>query len=194
MSLYNKSHTTPEPLKRAILIGALGLGVCALSACGYSPLYGTTSTSPGLASTLQSVEIKPINDRVGQMTRTALKQRFSPTAHSTHKLYALDVKLSENISTLAVEKDASATRGNLKLSASYVLSRKADGLQLNSGSVTGVSSYNIISSDFATESAKNNARKRAIEFVADRIRTQVSTYFQAHKNTQPPVRTRQSIY
>jgi hypothetical protein len=55
--------------------------------------------------------------------------------------------------------------------------RSADGLQMNTGTLTTVSSYNILTSDFATHAARTDARSRAIEVLADDIQARLALYF-----------------
>lgn len=169
--------------KRFFYSRALQLGlictVLAVSACGYQPLYGKSTLSNQSVAQLAEIYVAPIEDRAGQKFRSALTHRLSPTAQPGRRLFTLDVTLEESISTLAVERDASATRGNLTLTATYTLVKVADGKTMTSGSVTTISSYNILKSDFATLSAEKNSRTRAIENLADALRTRLAIYFQS---------------
>ncbi|MCW8916914.1 MAG: LPS assembly lipoprotein LptE [Magnetovibrio sp.] len=187
MSLFNILKNNTKTYMHLLAFGGLFASSLTLSGCGYTPLYASNGANSDITPTLKSIEIKHINDRVGQMTRTALKRRFAITAKQSAQPYMLTVTLSESISTLAIEKDASATRANLRLTATYALTRKIDDAPLTSGSVKGVSSYNIINSDFATEAAKKNARARAVDFVAESIRTRLAAYFNGPGKKQPPI-------
>lgn len=158
-------------------IGVLCAAV-ALSACGYRPLYGQNAVSTQAQADLASIYIAPIEDRAGQMLRSALSHRLSPKATNVKRLFTLDVTIEESIAELAVERDASATRGNLTLTAQYTLVRPSNGQIMTSGSATTVSSYNILTSDFATFSAKNDARTRAIDDLAETLRLRLAIYFQ----------------
>lgn len=147
-----------------------------LSACGFTPLYGKSNHAPGVTAALSSIDVKPILDRVGQMMRTALKRRLG-LGGTAYKRYQVTVQLSETVTELAIEQDTAATRANLTLSASYVVSRTTDGAELNVGAHKTVSSYNILSSDYGTAVAKADARKRAIEILADEIHARLAIYF-----------------
>lgn len=152
-----------------------------LTACGYRPLYGTNPsqqhTGTMVNQHLAAIQIKPIKDRAGQMMRTTLSQKLAPTASRQAKVYDLYITLDENLATLAVEESAFATRANLGLRADYRLVRVGDGLELLQGSTKTVSSYNIVTSDFATIAAKDDARERAIENLAAAMRTRLAVYF-----------------
>lgn len=160
----------------AVRIGVLFSMAILLSGCGFRPLHGQYSAgeNPGASATLSTVYVEPIPDRSGQMMRTALERRLSPNGQSSAQQYRLSVTLSESISKLAVEQNAFATRANLTLTASYSLVRVQDGFQYPSSYSTAVSSYNILSSNYATRAAELNARERAIETLASDLRTRIA--------------------
>ena len=160
------------------MTAVLGLSLI-LGACGYRPLYGQQSGTSGSSNTvaaLAQIDVKPIENRSGQKMRTALQRRLSPKGRSS-SLYYLSVELSEGISDLAIDRTAFATRANLSLTAQYQLIRNADGLKMNVGSLTAVSSYNVLTSDFATHAAQTDARSRAIETLAEDIHAHLAIYF-----------------
>lgn len=158
-------------------IGVLCAAV-ALSACGYHPLYGQNSVSAQSQADLANIYVEPIKDRAGQLLRSALTHRLSPKAQNRTRIFKLEVTIDESISELAVERDASATRGNLTLTANYTLTRATNGQIMTAGAITTVSSYNILSSDFATLSAENDSRERAINNLAETLRMRLAIYFQ----------------
>lgn len=157
------------------LVLALALSLV-VSACGFAPLYGQGGKTPETQARMAAVAVKPIPNRSGQMMRTELQRRLAPKA-SPSPLYALSVSLSESTAQMAVERNSFATRANLTLSAQYHLVRTADGVQLADGDVRAVASYNILSSEYATLVAEDDARKRAITAVAADIQTRLAVYF-----------------
>jgi len=176
--------------KRLTTVLAVLIGTGAVSACGFQPLYGQGPNTSQVQPHLAQIAVQPIPDRVGQILRSTLSRTLNPTAHTpgTGPAYDLAVTLTEAVSTLAVERDAFATRANLSLNASYTLTRRADQVTLSSASVGSVSSYNILSSEFATKTARDDARKRAIQDLAATIRTRLAIYFQGPGLNQPPRR------
>ena len=174
-------------LHRSSALVALLIAGSLISACGYKPLYGQNANTPNAQRHLDSINVKPIPDRVGQMMRTSLIRGLSPQAKRSVHAYDISIKLDESVSTLAVERNAFATRANLTLSANYVLTRRADQLKLSAGSVKSVSSYNILASDFATKAARDDSRKRAIQDVSDTLRTRLAIYFQGPGQKQPAI-------
>ena len=164
---------------RLSFVAALVLAGLGLSACGYTPLYGRTGNSAQVVGQLASIEVRPIPDRVGQMMRTELKRRLSINRPQGPAQYQLSVTLSEGIAELAVEQSAFATRANLNLSSSFRLVRRSDGLEVTSGTPSSVASYNILSSDFATQTARTDARERAVIGLAQIINQRLAVYFLA---------------
>ena len=179
-----KPLLTRVPALSALLIAGLVTG-----ACGYRPLYGQSTTGPSAQRHLESINVKPISDRAGQMMRTALTRRLSPHTKRAMQAYDINITLGEAVSTLAVEQNAFATRSNLTLTANYVLTRRTDQLALTSGSIKSVASYNILASEFATKAAKDDSRRRAIQDVSETLRTRLAIYFQGPGQKQPPINT-----
>lgn len=180
MSLFNHRRRFTAPLVAPMAAALLGLSLSlSLGACGFKPLYGHQGNDANGSPTnlaLAQIDVKPIIDRSGQKMRTALQRRLSPKNQTASK-YQLAIKLSESVADLAIDRTAFATRANLSLTAEYRLVRNADGLELNTGALTSVTSYNILTSDFATHAARTDARSRAIEVLADDIHARLALYF-----------------
>ncbi len=145
-----------------------------LSSCGFRPLYGRSTAQPDVSRSLASVEIAPISDRMGQMLRTALKRRLTPYGARVPTLYTLKIQLREAITKVAIDKASFATRANLRVTANFRLLRNQDNKQITAGNPFAVASYNILNSDFATLAARADARKRAVENLADDIHTRLA--------------------
>lgn len=152
-----------------------------LAACGFGPLYGDHEESIPTENLLSRVEVPPIKDRVGQLVRIELTNRMTPTRPAPTPAFTLIVTLSESKASLAVEKDSSATRANLTISASFQLKLNGDGQKLIGGSVRSVNSYDILLSDFATLAAETDARKRGAKDVADGIVDRLAIFLSRNK-------------
>lgn len=168
---------------RISFVAALALTGLGLSACGYTPLYGRTGNNAQVVGQLASIDVRPIPDRVGQMMRMQLKRGLSLKGRQGSADYQLTVTLSERIAKLAVEQSAFATRANLSLTSTYSLVRTSDHGEVTTGSAATVSSYNILSSDFATQTARADARERAVISLAQIIRERLAVFFLA--NSRP---------
>ena len=157
--------------KNALLI-IIFSGLClTATACGFQPLYSHSDEVDTLS--LGSVKILNIQNRSGQKLRNFLLERMPQNGPNKKKVYSLKVKISESKSSLNIRKDGSATRAILSISAGFVLIHNANGSKFK-GSAWSKSSYNALDSDFATLSAENNARNRALRSIAEEIRLRVA--------------------
>ena len=166
------------------LTGLVTLGMV-LAGCGFQPLYGQARGS-AVASVddLALVRITPLVDRTGQQLHNLLRDRLNPRGQPTRPAYILTVRLTENIRELGVEIDETATRSNLSLDASFDLALATSGAVLTSGKSVSVNSYNILSNEFATFSAEQDARERGLREIADDIKVRLAIFFQRARRAQ----------
>ncbi len=153
------------------LIAVLAL---AIAGCGFQPMHNQRSNAS--AAALATIDIGLIADRTGQILRNELLQKLQPLGPTRQQPYLLTVTLAEYLRDLAIKRNEVATRANLTLVASFEVSRRSDGLRLYSGSARSVNAYNILTSDFATLSARENARKRGARQLALEIKEQISVW------------------
>ncbi len=158
---------------------ALLIGIAlALSACGFTPLYGgADSQAISPVAHLAAVRISPLPDRIGQQMHNLLRDRLNPIGQPPKPDYQLDLRISESRQELGIRKDETATRANLNLAVQFILKSTQTGKALYSDRVSSVSSYNILTSPFATEFSEADARGRALREIADGIRTRLGIYF-----------------
>ncbi len=147
-----------------------------LAACGFQPLYGQgpRQADPGQ---LGNIEVAPIADRLGQITRNHLLDRLNPGGRPLAPEYRLDVSLKERKTRLAFRKDATATRALMQLVAQYRLTEISSGTPVHNGASRATASYNIVASDFATIASEKNARERVSRIVAEDIVLRLSVCF-----------------
>jgi LPS-assembly lipoprotein len=160
------------------------LVVLLLSGCGFKSLYGTNGKfdSP---TELSAIKISLIPDRIGQQVRNELLDLLTPHGAPQHPHYILKVTVVESKNAFAVKKNAFATRADLRLTGGYNLLSSDNRKLLTTGTVYVISSYDIVSSDFATLSAEKNARERSILQLSEDIRSRLAVYFvRQSKNTQ----------
>jgi LPS-assembly lipoprotein len=166
-------------LRALVLVAA----VLAVSACGFRPLYGTSSVG-ATAEELALIKIEPIPDRVGQQVRNQLADHFNTGQMPASTRYTLYVTLNESTQQLAVQKNQLATRANYRLNANYYLMEGGNRLFASSRSV--ISSYNILSADFSTLTASQDAQARATRELADAISTSLAIYFGEQRAKKQP--------
>ena len=139
----------------------------ALSGCGLRPLYGGGSSSP-VAAAFRSIDVAPIEGRVGWLVRNDLVERLSAAGDSP-ATYRLEVELDDNITGFGIRGDRAVTRERRTLRARYRLVELASGavvLDATSGSDAGI---DVVGSEYATVAAEQTAAERLSEVVADQI-------------------------
>jgi len=157
-----------------LLAGALP----ALAGCGFSPLYGR-SEGGAVAEELAKIRVLPIANRSGQVLRNHLLDGLTPMGEPQKPEYTLQVALAEpNMQELGISRSESVVRFGFSAVARFRL-LDAKGADLLQGDAGGSSSYLVTNSEFATVSARTNARDRVMEEISNDIRMQVATLLRA---------------
>ncbi len=153
----------------------LGLIVAlTLAGCGFQPIYTRQDTSANAAVELQKVQVNLIQDRNGQKLHNALLDRLNPRGRPTSPEYYLNVRLSMSKVNLGIQRDDTATRAKLTLVASYSLNDSEE--TIFRGISRSVSGYNIVESDYATQSAEFDAIDRALRVISEDIRSRLAVF------------------
>jgi LPS-assembly lipoprotein len=160
-------------MKKATIIASVML---ILSACGFQPLYGEIGGSSAVED-LSMVEITPLPDRLGQLVHNRLLDGMQPQGPAAEVRYQLTLNLSEETVRFGFRQDESVTRERYTLTAHYQLTSLTDGSVLSEGDTSTGSSYDVVRSDFATLSARENAQRRASLMVSDAIILRLGLYF-----------------
>ncbi len=186
------SYTNPgnkpvkNPAHRCRLMAFMALGISlAVSGCGFKPIHGQRSSASSAA--LAAIDIQLIADRPGQMLRNELIQQMQPRGPARAR-YSLSIKLTESLTNLSIRKDEVATRANLTMSARFTITELDGTRRRFSGSARSVSSYNILKSDFAKLSAREDAQRRAVTQLALQLRERISAWL--IRSVEPVQRTR----
>lgn len=159
-------------LPALLLSGGLAGG---LTGCGFRPLYGRGPAEDALRAELATVAVARIPERSGQLLRNALERRLERAGGGRPKLYTLSVALEERIEELGVERDNTAARANLYMTARFVLAR--DGRRLLSGTSQSIAAYNILAQPYATVISQKDSRERAAEQLAEDIVRRLAVFF-----------------
>ena len=140
--------------------------------CKLVPLYGESSA--GDARFLKLVKIDRIDNRAGQKLRTILQQKFGQRFSTDNARWLLTVKLAETKRQLAVTQDSTTTRGEVTVTAVFNLKEIGRGTrQLLKGKSLSMSSFNELGSQYAILIAENDARDRALNFIANDLRNRI---------------------
>ena len=158
--------------KICCLVMMLGLG-----ACGYTPLYGTSSAGIQASEALSRVSVGPIEQGlVGRDVRVALLDRINPNGEPTAPLHRLEITLTPSLGGLLVQPDAAITRYNYQLLGNYKLIDLATGKVLTEGAVTGTSAYNVVTNEYATVVARRDAERRAATSISEEIALRLALF------------------
>ncbi len=150
------------------LIAAL-FAAALMAACGFTPMY---ATGPSGGSAIGPVNVGAIDGRAGHVLRTELT-RILAVEEGPGASQQLEITLNEQIVRLALRLDESASRAELRLRATYVLT-PTDGGRPIRGALTTIAAYNIPTAAFGAATAQDDARERAAEQMAERIRADLA--------------------
>ncbi|MCB9988108.1 MAG: hypothetical protein H6868_02100 [Rhodospirillales bacterium] len=151
-----------------------------LSACGFSPMYGSHSAmeSAAVSGQMDRIYIDNIKDRSGQFLRNALIDRFYKSGRPADPLYTLEIKpVEERITDLDITKTSDATRAQLRLDTEMTLVDKTTGETLLKRELMAMTSFNILEGRFTTRVSERNARENALNDLARQIELQLALYF-----------------
>ncbi|MGA0346304.1 MAG: LPS assembly lipoprotein LptE [Alphaproteobacteria bacterium] len=140
--------------------------------CKFVPLYGESNS--GDARFLKLVKIDRIDNRPGQLLRTHLKQKFGQRVAPENPRWQLSIKLVETKRQLAVKQDATTTRRELTITATFKLEELGkDTSGVFKGSIFSVNSFNELGSQYAILIAENDARDRSLSIIANELRNRI---------------------
>ncbi|MEM1139613.1 MAG: LPS assembly lipoprotein LptE [Pseudomonadota bacterium] len=163
------------------LAGVLVAGLL-LSGCGFSPLYTTGpggGGSPALVKTLESVQVSPIGGRFGQLVFRDLEHMLYPGGNNADPQFALAVRPVIEVDRLAFEADATETRYNLIVRASYTLTDTETNEVVLTGNTRAVSAYNRTESRYGSVIAREDAERNAATVLSENISLRVSVFLRS---------------
>jgi LPS-assembly lipoprotein len=143
-----------------------------IAGCGFRPLYGDARMEPQMAS----IYVEPVAERDGYELRNTLINLLGSNGRMGGKAYRLKMLLNETNQGVALQNDATITRYNDTLTVNYVLS-DAKGTEVTHGTQTSLSSYNVVASPYSSLAAQQDADKRAVNDIAERIRIDLGVFF-----------------
>ena len=160
-------------MKQGLLIACASL---VLAGCGFHPLYGNGKVAPQLAS----VYVEPLGERDGYELRNQLIDLLGSDGREAGKAYRLRLTLNEASNGVTLQNDATVTRYNDTLTATYVLT-DAKGTEITRGSQTSLSSFNVSTSPYSTVAVQQDSDRRAADDIADRIRMDLGVFFSSRR-------------
>ena len=159
-------------MKRVLLIASACLAV---AGCGFHPLYGGR-----LQPQLSSIYVEPLAERDGYELRNQLIDLLGSDGREAGKAYHLTLSLNQLSNGVTLQNDATITRYNDTLTATYVLT-DAKGTEVTRGTQTSLSSFNVSNSPYSTLAVQQDSDRRAADDLADRIRTDLGAFFSGRR-------------
>lgn len=152
-----------------------------LSACGFSPMYGSSPDASGIV--FQNLNVTEARDagRTGYWLEDALRRRLTAENAPSENANMIISSSERRVNTGVLATDR-ATRADLYLTVAYKLERydaAGEPVKPISGKFTSVVTYNIPASPYAEVTALADARERAAEDMSERIARDIA--FKARK-------------
>lgn len=141
----------------------LALVLC-LSACGFQPLHGRAYRD-SQAIDLSALSVRVDNSRRGQLLEAEITDAVNPDYQLAEKRYTLDIDLIERDIPLFINPDGTSARGDIQWTSTYVLTRLQDGVVMDEGTISRISSYNTsdqAQEGYASYVSVEDAKKRGI--------------------------------
>lgn len=153
-----------------------------LAACGFKPLYEAGGSSAQMQAQLSSIDVGPIADRIGQVMRNRLMSRLNA---GTRPEYRLDVVLAQSSETFGVRPDTATTQEQLTLIADIQLIKYGQEEPVIRQSLRARSSFDVVLSDFATVSQREDTAQRLALDLAERIHRRLALHFAQEADGEP---------
>jgi LPS-assembly lipoprotein len=145
-----------------------------LGACGFKPLYEAGGSTAAMRETLAAIEIAPIKDRIGQIMHNRLLDRLG-TAGTPQ--YRLEITLEQSTEKYGTRPDAATTQEQITLRAHVRLMPYSGEEPLFEETLRARTSYDIVLSDFASVSQREDSARRLVLELAERIHRRLAIQF-----------------
>ena len=138
-------------------------GAAAASACGFTPALTPSGGAEGLRN---AIDFEAPSNRYGHFLTRRLEERLGlPTSPD----YSLRVGLTLGSQVTGIPADSITARTNLVGQADYTLVHLPSGRVVRRGAVQSFTGLSSTSTTAATQAAVEDARRRLMTILADRI-------------------------
>lgn len=159
-----------KTLLGALLPAGLALAAATLSGCGFHPMYAPSANG---GPAIGPVVIDQIDSKAGHVLKAELEKLLQVEQRGGGAPQRLSVTVTEGSAGLGFRVDETASRSDLVVSAVYRLFG-ADGKLLLTGGAAAAASYDIPNSAYGEITAQDDARERAAENVAEKMRADIA--------------------
>ena len=144
-----------------------------VAACGFTPLY--EERGEDFQSALSGISLQPIPEPagVGFQLQNEMSERIGV---SNGAKYDLTVSLSERRQAIGITSTDRTTRYNYTLLANYTLTDLASGEKFSNQKFV-VTSYGLVESHYASLVGEEDAIRKAVIDMADKIELDMVLYF-----------------
>ena len=142
---------------------SLILAPLALTACGFSPVYGPGGTGTALQNRIQ---VAAPRDRNSYLLIRRIEERLG---RSDAPDYTLSLTLETREEGLGIDPDGNIDRYNLIGVVGYILTDATNGRELSSGTVNSFTGYSATASTVEALASERDARERLMVILADQI-------------------------
>lgn len=149
-----------------------------INGCGFTPVLSQKEKDKSVATHLMQVRVNRIPERMGQKLRALLQEKMGGGT----PLYALDVSLTQQQSSVAIGIDSTTNRYQLRVQASYTLKKIHDPYAFMKGESQALCSWNVLtqtdplmgSAEYSDLVAGETALDHALTLIAQDIYNQVT--------------------
>jgi LPS-assembly lipoprotein len=159
----------------AFLLALTVPGLC--PGCGWTPMYADHATLPAAAD-LRAIKVNPINERIGQRLEMALRTSLNPDGIPSPVRYELRTVLAVTRSDLGIQSQGLATRGQVDVAATYVLTDIASKKLVLTNTIHVSDSFDILANGYATVVTEDDARTRTVEELRGEIVARLTMFMQ----------------
>jgi LPS-assembly lipoprotein len=164
--------------RRGLLLGAAAL---TLGGCGFHPLYGHQGQN-GFDADLASIKVNTIPDRQGQLLAITLRDALNPRAARVDTRYTLDVKLEAERRDIGLRTDGTASRSQITMTAKFALKQVRVEKAVLEGTTHAISSFDVLTDDYATVIAQHSAEERTLRDIGDDILMRLQLFVSKHRS------------
>ena len=143
-------------------VAVLLMMLSVVSGCGFEPVHGKVQRD-ARSNQMESISIQTDGSHVGQILKAEIQDQVNPAGIRSEKPFVMNITITEAELSLFINLDGTSSRGDMQYNSHYTLIRVKDGVVVDSGNVSRISSYNISeNADYATFVSREDARKRGI--------------------------------
>jgi len=156
---------------RTPLLALIALAAAGLSACGFTPLYGT----PGVTNGLSAIAVVAPDGRAGFLVREQLDDALAHRANvpPTHRLL---MTVKELRYARGVRVDNVANRYELNMTVDWRLVTIANGAEVHRGHTNAVVTYDSADQPYAAVAAQQDGQERAAAEIARKIQLDLAAW------------------